>query len=139
MKQFIKLCRINPHYRGFLIYKTFTKHVHCHVQGSGSGPFACTALKHVKNVFLDSKLHILHVAEGFFQYLTYVAQFLVRSGHDFFHALQMHVLFVLCFIVQGTGGADTCNNILALGIDQPFAVEQVFTGGGVTRECNTRC
>ncbi len=63
VEEFIKLSRINPHHSSFLINETFLKHIHCHVQGSGTGTLAGTALKHIEGAFLDGKLNIKHVTE----------------------------------------------------------------------------
>ena len=48
----------------------------------------------------------------------------------------MHVLvlLVLGFVVQGVGCTDTGHDILALGVDKPFAVELVVASGRVAGE-----
>ncbi len=46
----------------------------------------------------------------------------------------MLVLLILGVVVQRVRGADTCNHVFTLGVDQPLSVEKVFTGCRVTGE-----
>ncbi len=43
-------------------------------------------------------------------------------------------MLVFGCLVQGVGGADTRHNVLALGIDEPLAIEFVLACGGVAAE-----
>ena len=46
----------------------------------------------------------------------------------------MLVLLVLGVFVQRIGGTDTGHHVFTLGVDEPFAIELVVAGGGVTGE-----
>jgi len=46
------------------------KHIHCHIESRSSGSFTGTALKHIKNSFLDCEFYIEHVVEGFLKDIT---------------------------------------------------------------------
>src|SRR5215471_16228976 len=48
----------------------------------------------------------------------------------------MLILLALGGLVERVGRADASDDVLALRIDQPFAVELVFAGGRVAREGN---
>ena len=49
----------------------------------------------------------------------------------------MFILLVLGIVIDRAGGADTRNDVLALGIDQPFAVEFIIAGSRVTGKSYT--
>ena len=72
----------------------------------------------------------------FFQVRADLIQFLVRLGHGFFKRGHVFVLFVLGGLVQRSGRSYARDHVLALSIDQPFAVEFIFTGRGIARECH---
>ena len=52
--------------------------------------------------------------------------------HSLFERLEILVLLSLGSLVQRVRCTDTCNDILALGIDKPLTVELVVTVGRVT-------
>ena len=51
-------------------------------------------------------------------------------------ALEVLVMLGLGSLVERVWSTDTCNNVLALGIDKPLAVELVVTGRRVAAECH---
>ena len=63
VKKFIKLGCINTQNGCLLIDELFLQHIHSHIDGSCTGPFTNTALKHEKLVLLNGKFYIEHVVE----------------------------------------------------------------------------
>jgi len=63
-----------------------------------------------------------------------VEQLLVESRVELFERLEMLVLFVAGVGIERIRGAGAGDDVFALGVDQPFAVEFIFAGGGVAGE-----
>ena len=136
VQKLIQLSGRHTHNHLFLVDQTLFHHVGSHSQSSNAGTFSDAALKHIQLAVLDGELYIQHIVEAVFQSLTDVAEFLISFGHKLLHRVHVLVLLVLGVVVQRVGGTDTGHHILALGVDEPLAIEEVFAGGGVTGESN---
>ncbi len=136
VENLVKLGGSHSHDGGLLVDEAFLYHVNCHLKGSKTGALADTALEHPKLAFLDGEFDILHILEVVFEALADVVEFLVNLGHGLFEGCEVLVLFALGGFVQGVRGADTCNHVFALGVDEPFTVELVVTVCRVAGECN---
>ncbi len=90
--------------------------------GGQAGAFAVAGLEHEDFAVLDGELEVLHVAEMAFQGLADLFQFLGGCGHD------------LGQFGHGLGRAHAGHHVLALGVDEEFAVKDFFAGGGVAGE-----
>ena len=134
VQQLVELGGRNAHHHLALVNQAFLQHVHSHGEGSHAGAFAHAALQHIELAVLDGKLDVEHVVEVLFQSLANVAEFFIGLGHQLLHGVHVLVLLVLGFVVQGVGCTDTGHDILALGVDKPFAVELVVAGGRVAGE-----
>ena len=110
---------------GFLLGQhAFVHQVDSDLQGSRGGTLAVTGLQHVELAFLDGVFHILHVAVVSFQLAGDV------------HKLLVHIRHLILQLGDGAGGTDTGNHVFALSVQQIFAVQLLFAGGGVTGESN---
>ena len=99
---------------GFLLGdQALFDHLDGDADGSGCGALAHAGLQHVQLALLDGEFDVAHVAEVVFQ-----------KGEDAFQLLagffQAGVLLQFC---NRAGVADTCDDVLALGVDQVVAVE----------------
>ena len=94
-------------------------HVDGQLDGSGSGTLAVAGLQQEQATLLDGKLHVLHVAVVLLQPLAHPFQL----GH--------HLRGRLAQLAERQRGADAGHHVLALGVDQVLAVEDVLAGGGV--------
>ena len=139
MEQFIQLGGGHAHHSGFPADEFFLRHIQRHVQRGSTGTLAHAALEHIKGAVLNGEFNIQHILVMLFQFLADGGKFLVCLRQEFLHGLEVLVLLVLRFVVQGVGGTGTGNHVFALGIDEPFAVELVIAGGGVAGEGNARC
>ena len=137
VKDFVELGRRHPHDCGALVDHALVEHVHRHLESGDTGALADTALEHPEVAFLNGELDILHIVEVGFQLGADGVELCVNLGHCLLEALEILVMLVLGGFVEGVRGADTCNHVFALGVDEPFSVELVVTGGRVTGECHT--
>ena len=117
-----------------LVDQPLVEHVHRHVQGGRAGPLAVAALEHVELAFLDRELDVLHVVVVRFELAADVVELLVQGRPLGLQRRQVLVLRVLGSFVQRIGRADAGHHVLALGVDEPLAVELVLAGGRVARE-----
>src|SRR5262249_8064206 len=94
--------------------------------GREPSAFAVTSLQHPQLALLYGKLDVLNIAVMLLQNCADFIELLVDRGHIF---LQLGNLFWCT-----NAGYD----VLALSVDQVFAVEDLLTGGGIARERNSR-
>ena len=134
VEDFVELGRGDAQDGGLLVDQAFIDHVDGHLQGGEAGALADTALQHPQLAFLDGELDVLHVLEVLLEVETDVVQLLVHFRHGGLEGSEVLVLLALGGLVQGVRGADARDHVLALGVDQPFAVELVVTVGRVAGE-----
>ena len=132
----VELGRSDPHHGGLLVNHTLGEHIHSHLEGSETGALANTALKHPELAFLNGELNILHIVEVAFESLADLVELLVNFRHCGLEGLEILVVLVLGSFVERVRSTDTCNHILALGVDEPLSVELVVTVGRVAGECH---
>jgi len=138
VEQLVQLGRLDAHHGRRLVDQPFGQHVHGHVQRRRAGPLAVAALEHVELAFLDRELDVLHVLVMRLELDPDGIELLVQLGHVGLQRRHVLVLLVLGGLVERIRGADARHHVLALGIDQPFAVELVLAGGGVAGEGHAR-
>ena len=72
-----------------------------------------------------------------FKMYAYGIEFLIYFRHCLLEGFEVGVVRVLCSLVERVRRADTCYDILALGVDEPFSVEPVVTVGRVAGESHS--
>ena len=132
MENLVKLCRRNAHYSCLLVNHALLEHVHCHVEGSDTGPLSYAALEHPELAVLDCELDVLHIAEVLLKMEADAVKFGINFRHCSLKRLKVLVVRVLCRLVERVRGTDTCNHVLSLCVDEPLSVEFVVTVGRVT-------
>ena len=97
-------------------------HVHGEAHGGEAGALAVARLQHPELALLDGELDVLHVAVVLLQLAADLFELLVDRRH------------VLLEFGDLLGRADAGDHVLALGVDEVFAVEDLLAGGRVARE-----
>ena len=133
MQQLSQLAGGYPQDRFLLGDQAFLHHIHRHLDGGPGGPFAVTGLQHEQFLLFDGELDVLHVAVVLFQQILDRHQLIVAFRHDL---LQRGQIACAAFLVDRLRSTDTGHHILALGIDQEFAVEVLLAGGGIAGKGN---
>ncbi|OPZ91222.1 MAG: hypothetical protein BWY73_01146 [candidate division TA06 bacterium ADurb.Bin417] len=134
MQQLVQLAGGDPEHRLVLADQLLLEHVHGDVQGRGAGALAHPALEHPETPLLDGELDILHVGEVLLEPVADVVQLLVNLGHRLLQGGKVPVLLGLGGLVERVGSPGAGHHVLALGVDQPLAVELVLAGGRVAAE-----
>ena len=98
-------------------------HVDGDAHGGEAGALAVAALQHVELALLDGELDVLHVAVVLLERAAHLHELLVDSPAFLRSSSQI-----------GERRADAGDHVLALGVDQVLAVEDVLAGGRVARE-----
>ena len=137
MENLVKLGRSDPHDSGLLVDHTLGEHIHSHLKGSKACTLAYAALEHPELALLDCEFNVLHIVEVAFERLAYLVKLLVDFRHCGLERLEILVVLVLGGFIERVRSTDTCNHILALGVDEPLSVELVVTVGRVAGECHT--
>ena len=149
VEQFVEFRGLAAQHGGLLVDQTLAEHVHGDLDHRGARALAVAALQHPELAVLNRELDVLHVGEILFQVVLDVEQLLVNLGHHLFErgVFRLALLF-RDLLSHGPAlrtldgdllrGADAGYDILALGVDEVFAVEEVFTRRGVAREGHAR-
>ena len=83
-------------------------------------------------MLFNGELQILHIAIMFFKAGTHFVQLGKYFRHFLLQRFALYPAIYPCFGGKRQRRPNTGHNILALGIDQKFAIKQVFTCGRVT-------
>ena len=137
VQQLVELGGRYAHHHLAVVDEAFLQHVHSHGEGCDAGALTHAALQHIELAVLDGELDVEHVVVVLLKDAADVAELLIGLGHQLLHGVHVLVLLVLGVVVEGVGGTDTGHHILALGVDEPLAIELVVAGGGVAGEGHT--
>ena len=149
VKQFVQLVGFATQQRRLFVNHTLVEQIHGYLHHGGSGTLAVTCLEEPELAFLHGELHVLHILIVVFQLRLQSIQLLVDFGHRLFHGriLGGTLLFAYAGKFRPASGADngnllrgtdTCHNVLALCVNQIFAVKEVFARGGIAAEADSR-
>ncbi len=149
VEQLIELGRFAAQHGGLLVDQTLAQHVHGDLDHRGARALAVAALEHPQLAVLDRELDILHVGKILLQVVLDVVQLFIYLGHDLFERGVFRLALLLADVLclgptlrtldrDLLRGADAGHDVLALGVDEVLAVEDVFARGGVARECHAR-
>ncbi len=100
--------------------------------GREDGALAVAGLQHPQLAVLDGELHVLHVAVAVLELGPDLVQLHVGAGHDLLQ--RRHVRVTALGAVDQLGGADAGHHVLALGVAQELAVEDVVAVARVAGE-----
>ena len=124
VKQGVEVSGVD-HRNGFLLaYHALVNEVAGDLQRSLCGALAVTGLEHIELTVLNGELHVLHITVVILKQLADLLEVGKRLGE-----LGLH-------LGNGHGGANTCNDVLALCVGKELAHQVLFAGCGVTGECN---
>jgi hypothetical protein len=102
--------------------EAFVRHIDGGLDGGAGGALADAALKEVEAALLERELDVHHLVEVALKGLADVGELFVEGG------------IVALELLDGRGGADAGDDVLALGVDEVFAGDLVLAGGGVAGE-----
>ncbi len=112
-----------------------------HVAGDlhrrAGGALAATGLQHPELPVLDGELDVLHVPVVLLEALVDAHQRPVGLRHLLLEGGKMGLIRAATRLVDRLRGADPGDHVLALGVLQILAVEDLLAGGGVSREGDT--
>ena len=113
-------------------------HVDGDLQRRLGSALAAARLQHPQAAILDGEFDVLHVAVMRFQQRKHIGKLGKHHRHRLFHRGGSRTGAFTGGARQILRRADAGNDILALGIDQIFAIGDAFAGGGVAGEGNPR-
>ena len=133
MQQLVQRLRVHPLHRFGLVDQPFARHVHRDLEAGGRRALPVARLQHIQLVLLDGEFDVLHVAIVLLERRAHLHQLGVGRGHGVFHAA---LIRLRAFLGHRLRRADAGDDILALRVDQVFAVEDVLTGRGIAGEAD---
>ena len=134
MEQLIERGRIDAQDGGVFVDQPLAHHIHRRFQRGFGGALARAGLQHEQLAFLHGEFDVLHVAVMFFQPLADGEKFGIGFGHRLFQRGFAPALTAAHFFCYRLRGADARHHIFALGVDQEFAIKQLFAGGRIAGE-----
>ena len=150
MQQFVQFFRFGAHNCGFFVNQAFLQHIHCNLNHSRAGAFAVSCLQEPEFSVLNCKLEVLHIFVMLFEFILNFIKLFVNFRHIFFERRIFFASFFFgntlrfrpfnrTFFRNLLRRSDTGYNVLALRVNQIFAVENIFAGCRVARKCNAGC
>ena len=125
-QQLVDVGGLDPGDRLFLGDRAFVHHVDRDPHGGGRGPLGRARLEHVEPAALDRELEVLDVAVVLLELLPDALELGVDRGHVGRHLGDLR------------RGPDAGHDVLALGVGQVLAVEDLLAGVRVARERDAR-
>ena len=129
MKKLIQRLCFNSKHCFLRVYFPFIYQIACNLQSCLCSPLAVSGLQEEQFPVFNGKFHILHIPVMIFQSVC--------------NFNKLCVTFRQIFLQLGNrlGGSDTCNHVLALGVDQIFTVNTLCPCRRITGKCHTgsRC
>ena len=123
-QQLLQHRRVDTQQRLFLGDQALVAHFDRAAHHAARVHLAVARLQAVEDALLDGEFEILHFAIVRFKAVVQLDQLVVDIGHFLRH------------LGDGLGRADAGDDVLALGIDEVFAVNHVLAGAGVAGEAD---
>ena len=134
MEQLVERARIDAADRFLFGNQALSRHFDRDAQRRLGGALAAARLQHPQRPAFDGEFDILHVAVMGFERVEDAAQFPEGLGHRLFHRQRLGPRLFARDLRQILRGADARDDVLALRVDQPFAVPGALAGRGIARE-----
>ena len=136
MEQLVESHWIDPADRRLFVDQAFADHFHRHAQSRLGSALAAAGLQHPQRALLHGEFDVLHVAVVVFEQVEDTRQLAIGIGHRLFHRQRLGIDSLACGLGEVLRRADAGHDILALRIDQVFAVIGAFAGRGIAGEGN---
>ncbi len=136
VQQLVELRGFEAQHRLLLADQAFGGHVHGEFQRRCSGAFAVASLQHVELAVLDGEFEVLHVTIMPLQRIGDIDKLAEHVRHGVLERRLLGRDRPGPGVRDRRRGADAGHHVLALGIDQVFAIEDVLAGRGVAGEGN---
>ena len=138
VQQLVQAGGLDPHHRLFPTDQPLARQVDGHLQRRLCGPLSVAGLQHVEPAFFDRELDILHVAVVRLELLDDGLELHEHVRQGLFHRRVLFAHLLAGDLGQGLGRADPGHHVLALGVDQEFAVQSIFARGWVAGKSHAR-
>ena len=133
-QQLVEAGGFDPHDRLVLGDQALASQIHRDLQRGLGGALPVAGLQHVEPALLDRELDVLHVAIVLFELLDDGLELQEDLRQRLFHRERLLAHLLAGDLGQGLGRADAGDDVLALGVDEEFAVEAGLARGRVTGE-----
>ena len=134
VQQLVERSGIDPRHRIVLADQPFAGEFDGDAQRRLGGALAAAGLQHPQLALLDRELHVLHVAVVLFQQRVDPRQLGEGFRHRGFHRRLVGAGFLACVFGDVLRRADAGDDVLALRVDQEFAVQPALAGGRIAGE-----
>ena len=134
VQQLIERGRLDPRHRVLARNEAFVRHLDRDLKRSLRRALAVAGLQHPQFAALDRELEVLHVLVMLFQKLGRVGELLEDVRHQRLERGPVGMGGLARRLGDVLGRADAGDHVLALGVDEKFAVERVLAGRGVAGE-----
>ncbi len=134
VQQLIEGERINAQHRIALGDQPFIGKLDRDAQCSLRSTFSRTRLQHPELALLDGELEVLHVAVVALESVVDALELGVGLGQRVFHRRLVGARLLACLLADFLRRANAGDDVLALRVDEKFAVELLFARRRVARE-----
>src|SRR6185437_325325 len=138
MQQLVERRRVDAGHRDVAIDQALALHVDGDLQRRFAGALAAPGLEHEELAFLHREFEVLHVAIMALEPVADRFQFGEGLRHRLFHRRLLGALALAHDLGDRLRRADAGNDILALGVDEELAIEQLLAGRGIAGEGDAR-
>ena len=139
MQKLIERGRIDAGDRLFLRHQPFARELDRDPQSRLGRALAGARLQHPQLALLDGEFEILHVAVMPFERAVDALQFGEGFRHRIFERRLVGAGLFARLLADLLRRADAGDHVLALGVDQEFAVELLLAGRRIAREGDAGC
>ncbi|CEG08892.1 hypothetical protein BN961_02312 [Afipia felis] len=136
VQQLIERSRLDAGHRILLRDQAFVGELDRDAQRSLGSALAVTGLQHPQLALLDREFHVLHVTVVLFELLIDARQLREGIRHFGFHRRLVRTRFLAGGFSDFLRRADAGDDVLALRVDEEFAVQLALAGRGIARERN---
>ena len=134
MKQLVERHRIDPRDRLVALDQAFAFHLDRDLERGLGGALAGAGLQHPELAAFHGEFDVLHVAIVLLEQVEHAGELAIGFGHGLFHRGGLGAGGFARGLRQIARGADTGDDILALRVDQVFAVIGALAGRGIAGE-----
>ncbi len=138
VQQLVERARLDPRHRLVAADQLLVGELDRDAERSLCSALAVPRLQHPELALLDGELHVLHVAVVLLQHAVNANELLERGRHCVFHRRLVGAGLLPRDLGDLLRRADAGDDVLALGVDQEFAIQPLLAGRRIAREGDAR-
>ena len=138
MQKLIELSSLDAGYRFFLADEPFLRQIDRDFQSGRCRSLAITALQHPECAFLDGELDVLHISVVMLECFAVLFKFLERARHDRLKRRFVAAALFSCRFRNGLRRANASDHVLALCVDEKFAIQPRISSRWIPGEGDAR-